>query len=81
MNLETRIEKAEDALQPGGEQYITINIVYDETVVDPITDERRVVTLPAPYDPNVPYKDWGNGLHVGTRYPLEDNVDPSSAND
>jgi len=80
---DARIESLETDLRPesDGREYLTIDFVSDKTVIDPLTDERRTVTLPATYDPNIPYEDWGNGKWVRVRHPLEESADHGIARD
>lgn len=72
---DARIESLETDLRPesDGREYITFDFVNDETIIDPVTEERHRVTLPATYDPNVPYEDWGNGKMVRVRHPLAES--------
>lgn len=75
---DNRLSSLEDDLRPesDGCEYITIDVVTVDTVINPLTGERRHVTQPAKYDPAVPFKDWGGGQMVRTRYPV---VDPDES--
>lgn len=77
---ESRIEKLENALQPLGppdEELLTIDVAYELTVVDPLTDERSQVPIPAKYDPDVPFHNVGDGTRrkMRLRYPLKETGD------
>jgi hypothetical protein len=75
--MQDRIERLEQELrqshgpESNGMEYITIDVVYDRTVIDPKTEERRRVPVPATYDDAIPYQDWGDGRMVRVRHPKE----------
>lgn len=81
---ENRIEKLEEEFRPEGNDVvgdITLDVVYDTTVIDPVTGERSHVTRRATYDENVPFgepwyhTEFKRMVRMRVRYPLEESAD------
>jgi len=65
-NLDKRLDRLESQEQPS---YTTINVRYVETIVDPITGDRRDVEQPAAYDEAEPFTEYSPGKFIRVRYP------------
>ena len=76
----TDAEKKLDLIEVKDEpaEVITLSVCYTRTVIEDETGERREVELPASYDENVPFQDWGGGEWCVSDNPIsEGKADPS----
>jgi len=72
--LERLEQQAETLFHPQGpsDEFVTINVVYVQTIVDQDTGERREVNLPATYSDDVPFEERSPHKFFRVRYPIKE---------
>lgn len=73
MNYDRRVSRLENSDLPGeSPEYVTINVRFVDTIVDPDTDQRREVEVPATYSDDVPFVEQSPGRFFRVRWPVEE---------